>query len=228
MPNHVQCRLVTIPSILDSLRSPESEVDFNKVVPMPDSLGEGDDVDSAVERAAKWALRDFPQAHIITDPGAEFRAGNFGILSDNLHLALMRDPRKNPSPLTYDEKRWETFIRMLENKKTYGSYTWYDWAPWHWGTKWNAYEVDRKADNRVEFKTAWNAPFPVIAKLSADNHHELITLMYASEDYGHNFGVVEFRGGVPKELEVNTEVVVDLWGIGPEEAREYGLLPAAP
>jgi hypothetical protein len=36
------------------------------------------------------------------------------------------------------------------------------------------------------------------------------------------------KSGVHKDVDVKTEVVSDLWRIGPEEAKEYGLLPAAP
>ena len=52
----------------------------------------------------------------------------------------------------------------------YGSDNWYDWACDHWGTKWNAYDVEICQDDesilQVDFLTAWDSPRGVVKKLS--------------------------------------------------------------
>ncbi len=53
----------------------------------------------------------------------------------------------------------------------YGAVDWYDWAQKHWGTKWNACDVevlDESATHvNYRFDTAWCAPTPLAAKLQA-------------------------------------------------------------
>tara|TARA_R110002020_G_scaffold60229_1_gene163490 strand:+ start:479 stop:895 length:417 start_codon:yes stop_codon:yes gene_type:complete len=59
---------------------------------------------------------------------------------------------------------------------------WYDWCRENWGTKWDCSEVEIEVWNENEvdddfiwvtyqFKTAWAAPHPVIAKLKSDWPH---------------------------------------------------------
>ena len=60
----------------------------------------------------------------------------------------------------------------IRNKliRDYGSDNWYDWAKNHWGTKWNAYDVEICQDDesilQVDFLTAWDSPRGVVEKLS--------------------------------------------------------------
>ena len=52
----------------------------------------------------------------------------------------------------------------------YGSDNWYDWACDHWGTKWNAYDVeicqDEESTLQVDFTTAWDSPREIVEKIS--------------------------------------------------------------
>ena len=51
----------------------------------------------------------------------------------------------------------------------YGSDNWYDWACDHWGTKWNAYDVEISQDHestlQVDFLTAWDSPREIVEKI---------------------------------------------------------------
>lgn len=85
---------------------------------------------------------------------------------------------------------------------------WYEWRKEHWGTKWNAYDINREIDfsdeNHIVFNTAWSAPMPIykeIAELLPDCR---IYITYADEDCGFNCGEVFIRNGevetdIPKE-----------------------------
>ncbi|MCD7872321.1 MAG: hypothetical protein LUG21_03275 [Clostridiales bacterium] len=60
----------------------------------------------------------------------------------------------------------------------------------------------------MNFQTAWQAPLPVILKLSAAAPDVKMNLEFADEDIGHNCGRVVFKNGDIKEL------------YKPEEGRE--------
>lgn len=99
---------------------------------------------------------------------------------------------------TFDEKRREEAIRLgakyLVNRSLYGAKDWYDWSKWHWGTKWNAYDVEVEG-NQVRFNTAWNAPGPIYQKLAEMFPDYCIEVAYADEDYGCNTGRFEIEDG---------------------------------
>ena len=81
-----------------------------------------------------------------------------------------------------------------KERELYGASNWYDWSVANWGTKWNAYysNID-KANNTMEFDTAWSCPLPVLdalAKLCYE-HKVWFTGKWADEDSGYNVGVFE-------------------------------------
>ena len=59
----------------------------------------------------------------------------------------------------------------------YGADNWYDFACLHWGTKWNAYEVEVIQDEEhvlfVSFLTAWDSPRGIAERINAycNQHH---------------------------------------------------------
>lgn len=61
---------------------------------------------------------------------------------------------------------FEALISMPESEKD----NWYDWRVKHWGTKWNSYDIGERILENCElfycFCTAWDAPHPIIEKLS--------------------------------------------------------------
>lgn len=77
--------------------------------------------------------------------------------------------------------------------KKYGGKTWADWAPAHWGTKWNSYGYDESVDysenkDSLFFLTAWSAPHPVVAKLAEMFPAVTFEHEWADEDIGVNCG----------------------------------------
>ncbi len=70
-----------------------------------------------------------------------------------------------------------------------------DWARNAWGTKWNAYDVERVSDTEVRFDTAWSHPLPVIAALTEKFPEDTLEIQYADEDLGRNLGEYTVKNG---------------------------------
>lgn len=124
--------------MLSYIKGEETIFDFNKVIPMPESLKitEGSDADRAMEC----------------------------YVSDNL---LQDNELKNKYRITDKELQEykELGKRYIENKIKYGYRSWYGWCNANWGTKWNA--CDASYSNGVlYFETAWCFPEPIMLKLS--------------------------------------------------------------
>lgn len=75
----------------------------------------------------------------------------------------------------------------------FGSPGWYSWCVDHWGTKWNAHNVDKAdASDVIIFDTAWGYPDKWCEELAK---HADFTLLYADEDTGSNCGWITCEGG---------------------------------
>lgn len=68
-----------------------------------------------------------------------------------------------------------------------------------WGTKWNAYSLERINENEITFETAWSCPMPVINAIADKFPMLKITLTYADEDTGANAGIITWYKGEKKE-----------------------------
>lgn len=80
-----------------------------------------------------------------------------------------------PRPAELSGNEWQHDKAVAAaNLAKYGAEGWYDWNIGHWGTKWNAYEVQRHERKNADksllieytFCTAWSPPEPVIVALS--------------------------------------------------------------
>lgn len=72
---------------------------------------------------------------------------------------------------------------------------WYTVQIDRWGTKWNAYGIERNSDTEIEFETAWSHPLPVIKALTEKFPEDVISVKYADEDLGSNFGQYTAKNG---------------------------------
>lgn len=102
-------------------------------------------------------------------------------------------------------------IGRKEEEETRG-WNWYDWNRENWGTKWNAYSIEREG-NTITFDTAWASPTPVMEKLHGIcvKYHVLCEVTYADEDSGYNTGhyllggaefeYIEYKNGSKKAWE---------------------------
>lgn len=103
----------------------------------------------------------------------------------------MPEEIKNTQAPNRDEKQAKKLI------KKYGCANWYDWSIANWGTKWNAYSFDEYVSegNVIIFNTAWSTPKPVILALSKKYSELEFEVIYADEDWGHNYGEYTFKNG---------------------------------
>lgn len=189
MPNHIT-NILTIKAdgelvkeVLLSIKGEERLIDFNKIIPMPESLNvtSGSNVDNAIA--------------ILTNDNklfSEMLDWNW-VKEENINSIEQLKERlmKNIS-----EKDMEEAKISLYNIEKYGHKNWYSWSIANWGTKWNAYDIYSVNENSISFDTAWSTPFPVIEELSKKFPSITFEVKYADEDIGSNCGSYELRSGV--------------------------------
>ncbi len=227
-----------IAAIVELLRNKHKDnneaVDFNNVIPMPESLN----------IAASSAAGDYIAAYVRT-------------LSDDERLTLKEDLAKHTCSfyknyyLKYEDAfsdavSDETISRLegcykdeyksinpssiedvgktyVDNILNYGADTWYDWSCENWGTKWGAMD-SRIEDNEITFDTAWSASLPVTAKLSEMFPEVVFSHKWADEDIGYNCGRLVFKNQeiieeyVPERgSDDAVRFACDIWGYDEKE-----------
>lgn len=216
MPNHVTNILnfegnsEQIHALLDKIKNDElgpGSIDFNKIIPMPDSLNieAGSRTDDALYVCMAAWNPDGPDFGIPKVSGEEYEK-----------LVSMITKTKDRQYFQPDEQRISRILKytslsdaismgqvVISNYKQYGCGDWYHWCNKNWGTKWNAYEVyfDRETES-IRFLTAWDTPLPVIDQLSQMFPEVKIDLQWADEDIGYNVGRVVLLAGEPIDVEM--------------------------
>lgn len=159
--------------------------DFNDVIPMPQSIRDSESSSASADGLTLILAAKSPLCETTIDGVEKLSEKEWLSLMDRIRKPL-RGTEYAVAPLTDEiaRKALASFrgdadelaegLRLgqlaLDNAVAYGTCDWYDWARRHWGTKTNALETcasdgDAK-DKSVEFQTAWNHPFPVVAELS--------------------------------------------------------------
>ncbi len=171
-----------IDELLKSVKGKDSILDFNRIIPMPESLNI--EAGSRTEKGLK-AYKDF--VYVYTFAGTEQKdLLNIPKEKEEVFLRARQDIRRD---------EWELGKAAFQNEQKYGAATWYDWAREKWGSKWNAYQTERLEDNTIEFNTAWSNVKPVIIALSEKFPDIEMRYQWADEDIGSNIGDVTFKGG---------------------------------
>ena len=156
--------------------------DFNKIIPMPESLNvESGSMETvaieAVNRKLSQRRYDFQQAYSRPQ------------MSDEDYQQRLKNYEKT------EEELLELGLQYIANKVRYGATSWYDWCCDNWGTKWNAYSNEQEDEDTIIFETAWSNPEPVMLKLSEMYPEATIEHWWADEDMGSNDGYRVYRGG---------------------------------
>ena len=204
----------TIASIKEFVKSEESEFDFNKIIPMPDSLNieSGSRTDRAIlvylsdklttkpnKREDKWQMA----YNLVSNP---FREDWVLELYDR----LVNDPPKDIDQLYEDGKTY------VDNYQKYGAVTWYEWRCANWSTKWNACRVSMTDSHEEEveyfFDTAWCCPYLVISELSQIYPNVKIEHQYRNEDgYETIFTDIYLNGEIIEERsEIDKEYLKEI------------------
>lgn len=231
MPNHVTNiikfngspeRVKEIFELITNEKVGVGSIDFNKIIPMPESL----DIESG-SRTTKGlkAYRDF--VDVLTFDGANKDVDLLNIPEEKENIFL--EQRKD-----IDIEDWKLGRQAYKNILQYGAPTWYEWSISNWGTKWNAYDCVEYLDDmtpeeygEIEFNTAWSAPHPILDKLASMYPDVEIEHEWSDEDFGYNLGRRTFKDGkevelyIPDTLKESYEFALKVQGF--EFMEEMGL-----
>lgn len=157
----------------------ESYIDFNKIVPMPESLNivSGGSTDTGIS-LVKYLSGDDSLFNEMLKYGW---VKNSGIKTTNELFEYLKS-QKNYQELVDIGKR------AIYNVENYGHTDWYSWCCDKWGTKWNSCRSSLDENNLLTFETAWSNPYPVLVELSIKFPDIKFTVEYADEDIGSNCG----------------------------------------
>lgn len=225
MPNYVTNRIrleanaQQMDAILKAVRR-DGDVygsfDFNKLIPMPESL----DLESGgITDDAIIAFISHMKSELDRNPD---RPGQLDEIKRYVKAAILAlaKPYGRLQPIEFmPEKDIETkaeihqmsvpaFLELgktyLDNQIQYGDCTWYTWRNKNWGTKWNTEEgnvltCDVSGDKELSFDTAWSAPFPVMIALSEKFPDIKISHFWADENIGYNVGSQVYLNGQTME-----------------------------
>lgn len=164
--------------------SGEIDLDFNKIVPMPEDL--------MIEKSSKSrdALQmyvymgqkglDAPTAEKVIDAYANTLDSEYDTIEiDDETYAKLLDKYKDEA-----SEMLKLGSKVAHNIITYGCTDWYEWRIENWGTKWNGSTVKWDEDDigwYVLMDTAWYVPFPIILKLSEMFPNKHMACMYSDE-----------------------------------------------
>ena len=198
MPNHVTNVLTLhgepeqIRAMLEAIRYDDlgiGSVDFNKIIPMPESLN----IEAGSQTSAGLkAYQNFIEVYTLGGTIHQDDLENIPRKSEEVFFRQRSDIRP---------REWKLGKAAWNNIRLYGAPTWYEWCNQHWGTKWNSYgygeaKVDYQEGDALNFLTAWSAPHPVMEKLAEMFPNVEIEHEWADEDIGHNCGRYRYQNGV--------------------------------
>lgn len=209
MPNHVTTTCTVIGPAADVERfrqdlfvadDPKALFDFNKIIPMPESVRAtyeekgGAEIGVALILAAGGDAAPFSKLGLY-DHDIDFVRREAGLPGDaaigNVASVFLE---KKPEIASMGRNRLRA---VLETGYTY----WYPWCIAHWGTKWDSYSVEivSQAAGRFEFKfeTAWSVPEPILAALV--DKYPALTFDLLSFDEGWNFAAKGQLGAAVSE-----------------------------
>ena len=218
MPNHVVNRLTVSgdPEIVKELLSNVKDdntgigsIDFNKIIPMPESLR----IESGSNSVR--GLKAYSEFIGEYAPDVAENVDSIDCIPPESEAAFLR-AHPDITPI-----QWELGKTAFANQVRFGAPTWYEWSIKNWSTKWNAYDCrfrGNTGDNpELFFLTAWNAPYRVIKKLAEQYLGLRFVHEWADECIGENCGRGEYSKGhyvketVPDGDEA-TSFADNLWG----------------
>lgn len=226
MPNHVE-NIITlkgdekkIREVLEAIKSDDyglGTVDFNKIIPMPESLNieSGSKTDRGLKLYKEFigeCLFDRKETDVLKISAETL------VESEKVYLSKRKD---------IDSAEWEFGKTAWNNIQNYGVPTWYEWCINNWGTKWGAYGYDKNTDysknTDLWFQTAWSAPHPILQKLSEMYPDITFEHEWADEDIGYNCGRCSYTSGerieeyYPESEKDGIEFACRVWNYDPAE-----------
>lgn len=214
MPNYIKNKMALHGSIdkvnelFEHIKNEEDLIDFNKIIPRPDSLNieSSSTVDNGLailkyqNNGDDSELKERLNYHWVISAGVK--------TTDELSKYLLD---KNLADI-------KTAQIALSNIEMYGHKDWYSWSVDNWGTKWNAGESYLDDTNNLVFETAWTMPLPIFLKLSEMFPDVTITVEYADEDIGSNCGrVTILNSEIIEDIEYDGIKACEIWKLDPAD-----------
>lgn len=206
MANYVFNYLYMNEKALKKYFNEEEELDFNKVIPMPEIFSH-----------IKFQLFSQKTSEI------EAKFMNFVIHKEevlekeNINDLIMLFLNKLGEKL--EGKNFEEILKNNPENETalalapvyfetlYGKTNAAHWCAENWGTKWNASDQYNYEDY-IEFTTAWSMPDKIIKKIIEENPNEPLKIIFNDEVLGENCGIWQyFPLGEGKKQETGEEKV---------------------
>ena len=229
MPNHVQNIIYLqgdtqkINALMEIIQNDEygiGTIDFNKIIPMPESLNI--EAGSSTDNGLKL-YREFLKK-LISNKRAKDTIKALENIPKGSEDAFLKIRAESGNAVNLNE--WNLGKTAWQNIQKYDAPTWYEWRIRNWGTKWNAYGYEEKEghspNQELKFQTAWDAPYPILQKLSAMYPEVVFKHEWADEDLGHNCGrQIYIRGKLAEEYLPEgvyaTDFALDIWGYDPSD-----------
>ena len=213
MPNYViniikiEGEQHTIDELMLSVKSDESDFDFEKIIPSPESMK----IESSTNTDISLAIYEFEKA------GSDHKLVNY-LSYPWAKAANVKNTLELCEYLKKNGRYQEELGKITyENIVQYGCKDWYEWNCKYWGTKWNSSDSFSN-ENTISFQTAWSTPYPVIEELSKKYPTIIFTIDYADEDIGSNCGTYKFQNGLLLEdIEGDTVFSCEMWGYDPAD-----------
>ncbi len=198
--NKIKCNKKIANKILEK-KDNEYIFDFNKIIPMPESLKitagsiESKAVVSYYLSQDKIGRRSIEDS--LEDSGLFFHQDYWNKYKSDIDYYLNNPDKLKQAEETFDGKLTDSNLtfnslselgkQYIDNIKQYGFSQWYDWSVEKWGTKWNVMEdIDVDIDNEeytITFNTAWSAPYGIIEEYSKLCSDEEFNWEFENEDY---------------------------------------------
>lgn len=170
--------------------------DFNKLIPMPESLSiKIDDNTKAGKTLANIIDKEnFNPDDKFEDSQLLYTMKINGIIAKNRLYFTAAEAKRFAKEV--DQGKQLLFIGRIaiENVAKYGHESWYEWRINNWNTKWNA--IDACVDEhqmKFLFDTAWNFPKPIAMALIDKFPEAEFIWLYADERRGINCGYFEYK-----------------------------------
>lgn len=235
MPNIITNRLTLhgteqekIDIVFAFLDGEESEMDFNKIIPMPVELRHTESGSLADEAWAVFQGKGLGNFELIDDmltwswvkeERIKTREGLIECLERN--FIKHGNPQNSRFSTLYD---YGKYIYGLKQK--YGFRNWYEWAMANWKVKWNSFDVE-KEENVLKFFTAWDGVPALMLKASEMFPEVTFSYEFADELFGYNLGRYVFRAGEvvseyePEDFSAEAKILAkEILGYEEEESEE--------
>jgi len=202
----IEIMLESIKTVLDN---ETLYIDFQKIMPMPESLliSSGTNNDTGVSLINHLNGDSTDLKGMLNYPWV--KKENINSVDELFEYFQNKEDYQNLIELGQ---------KSIDNIKNYGHKDWYSWSCENWGTKWNSSDSNIDDNQTLWFDTAWSTPYPVLLELSSKFPDIEFTIEFADEDIGSNTGKYVMKSGCEINFETYDGIqACDIWGYDPQD-----------